>query len=545
MQPKVLGLVAITCLFFLGGCDDPLSPRQRSGAEQAQTARGVGTPTLTTSAPGANQINLSWQDNSANETGWEVHRSTTGSTGAFTLLTTLPANTTFYANTGLTQRTEYCYKVRSFRNAGPNTNYASFFNTSCTTTPEVPAAPSNVNVKPASELYQVVEVTWSDNSSVENGFYLQRSATAAGPFETVATLSANTTLYNDYGRAPEQQVCYRLVAFNNNGASDPSNVDCTAPPNYPTNLDAQSHDGHSIDLTWSDNSSVEDGYEVQRTDASNVFVAVATTPAGATSYHDATVTPDFIRYTYRIRAAKDGGFSPYSNYTSAISVSIPPAAPTIDAIPAGSTAITITINNPSYNTETNRVERSLDGGSSWVIAGPTDSYLYGFSDGGLTSELQACYRVFALNRAGESPPSNTDCTTPPAAATNFSITYNSSDDSDDLRWTDNSHVEDAYSVLAVYWDEYGNPYVYEFASLPANTESYRLEGASYYYGYYFTVVAVKDGGYSDWAAEALTAASQGAALRASASRDPRIASRSGRLTKPFDVRLSSLKQLRR
>jgi len=163
---------------------------------------------------------------------------------------------------------------------------------------------------------------------------------------------------------------------------------------------------------------------------------------------------------------------------------------------------------------------------------------------GLTTEVQVCYRVFAVNGAGASPASNTDCTTPPAAATNFSVTYNGNDDSDDLRWTDNSHVEDAYSVLAVYWDEYGNPYVYEFASLPPNTESYRLDNASAYFGYYFTVVAVKDGGYSDWAAEGLIGATR-TTLRASTQKDPRIASRSGRLTKPFDVRLSSLKKLRR
>ena len=543
MQTKALGFAAITYLLFLGGCDDPVSPHLRTADEQAQAARGFGTPTLTTSASGPNQINLSWQDNSPNETGWEVHRSTTGANGVFTLLATLPANTTFYVNTGLTQQTEYCYMVRSFRNTGPNTNYGSFFNTSCTTTPALPAAPSNVSVKPVSELYGVVEITWSDNSSVENGFYVQRSASVAGPFEAVATLSANATLYQDYGRAFETLVCYRVLAFNNNGASDPSNVDCTAPPNTPTNLAAQSHDAHSIDLTWSDNSGVEDGYEVQRADASNVFVAIATTPANATSYHDATVTPD-VRYTYRLRAAKDGGFSAYSNYVSGISVSVPPAAPTIDAVPNGSTAITIYFYNPSDNTEGDRIERSLDGGSSWVIAGPTDSYYYGFTDGGRTSELQVCYRVFAVNRAGESPASNTDCTTPPAGPTNFSVTYNTSDDSDDLRWTDNSHVEDAYSVLAVYWDEYGTVYVYELAGLPPNTESYRLENASVYFGYYFTVVAVKDGGYSDWAAEGLIGGSQ-SALRVSTPRDPRIASRSGRLTKPIDVRLSSLRKLRR
>jgi hypothetical protein len=544
MQPKALTLVAIAYLVFLGGCDDPVSPRDRSAAEQAQAARTSGSPALTTSAPSGNQIDLWWRDNSPNEAGWEVHRSTTGSAGVFTLLATLAANATFYANTGLTQNTEYCYKVRSFKNAGPNTNYSAFLNTSCSKTLALPETPSNVSVSPVPELFQVVAVTWSDNSATETGFRLERSANMAGPFELVATVSANVIYYENYGQALEQQVCYRVVAFNGNGASDPSNVDCTAPPKRPTGLAAQSFDGHSIDLTWSDNSAVEDGYDVQRAESNLVFVTVATAPANATSYHDASVTPD-VRYWYRVRALKDGGSTPFTNYAVAVAVGSPPTAPTDPvAVPNGSTAITLYWSNPSDNTEKNRVERSLDGGSSWATVAPSDLYPYGFVDTGRTSEQQVCYRVFAVNTAGESPPSGTDCTTPPAAATNFSATFND-DGSEDLRWKDNSGVEDAYVVLAIYWEWDGTAYVYEVASLPPNTESYRIDYAEWYYGYYFTAVAVKDGGYSDWAAEAILGASQTGALRASTTKDPRIASRSGQLTKPFDVRISSLKKLRR
>src|SRR5262245_45883131 len=110
MQPTARVLLAITCMAFLGGCDaDPFSPRRRSAGDQA-LARSVGSQTLTTTAVSANQIDLRWPDNSPNEAGWEVHRSTTGAGGAFTLLARLGANNTYYPNTGLTQQTEYCYK---------------------------------------------------------------------------------------------------------------------------------------------------------------------------------------------------------------------------------------------------------------------------------------------------------------------------------------------------------------------------------------------------------------------------------------------------
>jgi len=169
--------------------------------------------------------------------------------------------------------------------------------------------------------------------------------------------------------------------------------------------------------------------------------------------------------------------------------------------------------------------------------------LHGFDDHGLPSEHQVCYRVFAVNRAGDSPPSNTDCTTPPAGPTDFSIT----DDNGglDLRWRDNSGVEDAYAVLTFYDDGAGNIFGSIVATLPPNSESYHLDDPNVYPpGSYFTVVAVKDGGDSDWAVAAPSTAPLNRALRASAPKDPRIATRSGRLATPFDVRLSSLRKLR-
>ena len=66
---------------------------------------------LTATAVSAAQINLEWQDNASNESGFEIERSDAGS--AFAPLTTVPANTQAYNNTGLTAETEYCYRVRA------------------------------------------------------------------------------------------------------------------------------------------------------------------------------------------------------------------------------------------------------------------------------------------------------------------------------------------------------------------------------------------------------------------------------------------------
>jgi hypothetical protein len=69
---------------------------------------------LTASAVSSNQINLSWNDNSGNENGFIVQRKI-GATGIYATISTnpspLPANSTAYFDTGLSQGTPYYYQV--------------------------------------------------------------------------------------------------------------------------------------------------------------------------------------------------------------------------------------------------------------------------------------------------------------------------------------------------------------------------------------------------------------------------------------------------
>lgn len=76
------------------------------------------------------QINLAWADNANNENAFRIERSLdAGST--WSLLANVGANTTSYANTGLSPLTTYHYRVRA-ENAGGN---SAFSNTANATTP--------------------------------------------------------------------------------------------------------------------------------------------------------------------------------------------------------------------------------------------------------------------------------------------------------------------------------------------------------------------------------------------------------------------------
>src|SRR5213594_1395014 len=232
----------------------------------------VSTPaSLIASAVSLSQIALTWQDNSHNESGFEVSRSTAGPTGTFALLISTGAGVTTFGDAGLSPATQYCYKVRAFKVSRPNKSYSQFSTTACATTltPPLPAAASGVSATP--RFGTAINIVWADNSGNETGFRVERATTSGGPWTAAGTTSANaTSLDDDQFPGVEQPVCYRVFAFNSDGDSGPSNVDCTAVPAAPTNLAAASTDARSIDLTWTDNSTVEDGYAVDRSGGGGV-----------------------------------------------------------------------------------------------------------------------------------------------------------------------------------------------------------------------------------------------------------------------------------
>jgi uncharacterized delta-60 repeat protein len=84
---------------------------------------------LSATAASSSQINLSWQDNSTNETGFKIEQKI-GAAGTYYEITTAGMNITNYADNGLSANTEYCYRVRA-TNSGEHSSYS---NESCATT---------------------------------------------------------------------------------------------------------------------------------------------------------------------------------------------------------------------------------------------------------------------------------------------------------------------------------------------------------------------------------------------------------------------------
>lgn len=90
---------------------------------------------LSASAASSSQINLSWTDNAANETGFKIERKT-GAGGTYAQIAAVGANVTAYSNTGLTASTQYYYRVCANNSTG-NSGYSNEANATTSGTANV------------------------------------------------------------------------------------------------------------------------------------------------------------------------------------------------------------------------------------------------------------------------------------------------------------------------------------------------------------------------------------------------------------------------
>lgn len=81
----------------------------------------------------------------------------------------------------------------------------------------LPVAPGSVTATTID--YTRINVSWSDNSNDETGFEIYRSENINGPFQIIATTTANTTSYIDSALSPLTTYYYMVKAINNSGTS--------------------------------------------------------------------------------------------------------------------------------------------------------------------------------------------------------------------------------------------------------------------------------------------------------------------------------------
>jgi subtilisin family serine protease len=167
-------------------------------------------------AASGTRVDLSWKDQSNNELGFAIERSTDGVT--FHLADTVGAAHVSYSDLAVQPGNTYFYRVRAY-NPGGSSAYAP---PTSVAIPAVglPKAPSSLTATPLSA-GKGVSLAWKDNSNNEDGFQIERQTSST--WQVLTTVAANTKTFTDTSAARRTTYTYRVLAFNVAGGSPYSN----------------------------------------------------------------------------------------------------------------------------------------------------------------------------------------------------------------------------------------------------------------------------------------------------------------------------------
>jgi uncharacterized protein (TIGR02145 family) len=183
----------------------------------------VAPSNLTGTVASTTQINLSWTDNSTNETGFKIERKT--GTGSYAVVGNTTAEIITYSDSGLTPNTTYTYRVYSYNSAGNSPTYSNELTLTNLPTISTTAVSANTSTSASSggnissdggDNITARGVCWSTNTNPTIALSTKTiDGTGTGAFtSSISALVANTTYYarayatNSAGTAYGNQVSF-------------------------------------------------------------------------------------------------------------------------------------------------------------------------------------------------------------------------------------------------------------------------------------------------------------------------------------------------
>ncbi len=340
---------------------------------------------LVATAASAKKINLSWNDNSNNETAFELYRSTSNA-GPFNIFATVAAGTTSYKDSSLEASTTYYYRVKAINNNGGSAfdkaaqlavqyNYYEINNLSVlpdfnTRTPKKTGRSNNFDISTRdrndnfqykfssyitiSEANTYTFYTTSDDGSklyigtfnnagtVVNNDGLHGAVEASGTiYLTPGVYPIFVTFFERDGgetlevRYSSSTITKQLIpnAVLGEPLVNATTLALPALPAAPINLTTSAVNPTSVTLSWTNQAApaTVSNYEVWHSLNNNAnYELVKTVAPNSQSYTDVNLQPN-TSYFFKVRAQNEGGFSAYSNE---ISVTTPVAPVTVVSLPA-------------------------------------------------------------------------------------------------------------------------------------------------------------------------------------------------------------------
>jgi uncharacterized delta-60 repeat protein len=410
-------------------------------------------PSPLTVTPYYTSVDLDWTDTTSDEDGFYVERKldSCDSANPWELIHTAAAGEEFYSDTGLNQSATYCYRVQTFKNTGEE---SSWLTREVTTTE--PPAPSGFAANPANTTR--ISLSWTDNTTGEDGFLVERcSGAGCSSYALLDLPPADATSFNDDSVCENSIYSYRILAYKSGDwqsvFSAPDVDNATPALAAPTGLSASRVSEGEIRLDWTDNTSDETGFNIERCTGSGCssFAPLAAVGAGTTSYNDTDSLDPNTTYRYRINAYKTADCPWATAWATPVEAATTLSTPTLTGGPANTTRIDLSWGD-DFGFETNfEIERCSGSACSsfaplTTVAADTTAY----SDTSVCESSVYNYRVRATRTSAPTWNSGWSNTIEAAASTKqapdtLSVTW-VSEEKLSITWYDNSPDESGFEI---------------------------------------------------------------------------------------------------
>jgi len=332
---------------------------------------------LVATAVSGSQIDLAWDDNATDETGYRVERSPNGSTN-WSQIATLGVDANSYSNTGLSDGTTYYYRTYAFHATGQS----GYSNVADATTSIL-------------EFVDHVASSFSLGSGTESGGYTATHSNGGGS-QTIMEQESNG---KPSSRTSLMQATWQFPVRNGFPATLFINAWHTNSP-----------DGDEFDVLVSDDgSSFVPMFTLGQTSDGDVYEQQA---LGVTTSSNLWIR---IRDTNRNPGQRDldAVFVDHMYIRTQATSDPPPDAPILSATATGFSEVSLSWSNVT-NELGYRIERSDDGGSTFNVVDVVGADVTSYDDSGLSAETTYDYLVASFNGGGSSNSNVETVTTDPA-----------------------------------------------------------------------------------------------------------------------------------
>ncbi len=341
--------------------------------------------------------------------------------------------------------------------------------------------------------YNSVIINWSDNSFSETGYLIERKAGACseiGVFETVALTAANVTTYTDSNLPTDTTFCYRVrtVGQNNFTSREDVHVETkTLKPQPPTFTSLQALNTTTVKLNWTDNTTEELGFGIERCLGVNCedFEFLTNVTANTTTYNDTTVC-NGNTYKYRIYAFKTGYWTSEFSQILTVTIPSPPSSFNLTATTLSESSIKLDWTD-SFTDETGFIIERCEGLNceNFSQINSVSANTTSFTDNTVLWGRTYIYRIRAYKNANcswyvysDTASATTDVLAPASLSASELKTTSLK-----LTWQDKTSTESGFKIYRCLGDSCDN--FQEIATVGADTTTYTdysvCEGTIYRY----------------------------------------------------------------